>query len=106
MRSVNFSAHLRTSRRAGRHGSQGGNERSEIVAKKEEEKGRKKKRRKDDGRGIAAFWTRDDRHSDPVGPHFQLLDRCRTEGIARREEHAIILLQEQVRELGDGGRFA
>jgi hypothetical protein len=56
--------------------------------------------------GVGAFLAGDDRHADPLGPHLQLADRGGAERVAGDEHHLIILLLQQVRELGDRRRLA
>ena len=60
----------------------------------------------DDAGGIAAFGAGDDRHADAGGPGPQLADRGGAEGVAGGEHDAVILLHQEVRELGDGGGLA
>src|SRR3546814_6185358 len=60
----------------------------------------------DDGGRIAALGAGDDRHADAVGPDLELADGGGTEGVAGGEQHAVILLQKQVGELGDSGGLA
>src|SRR3546814_2314791 len=60
----------------------------------------------DDGGRIAALGAGDDRHADAVGPDLELADGGGTEGVAGGEQHAVILLQTQVGELGDSGGLA
>ena len=50
---------------------------------------------------IAALLARDDRHADPLGPDLELADRGGAEGVAGDQHHLIVLLLEQMRELGD-----
>ena len=60
----------------------------------------------DDARRVAAFLARYDRHADPLGPGGELADRGGAEGVARRQHDAVILLHEQMGQLGDGRRLA
>ena len=59
-----------------------------------------------DARRVSAFLACDDRDAQPLGPHLELADRRSAERIARRQHHAIILLQEIMREFRDGGSLA
>jgi hypothetical protein len=56
--------------------------------------------------GIAALLAGDDRHVEPLGPDPQLLDRRGAEGVAGDQHHRVILLLQQMGELGDGRRLA
>jgi hypothetical protein len=53
-----------------------------------------------------AFGAGDDRHAGAVRPDAQLVDRGGPEGVARGEQHRIILLLEEMGELGDRRRLA
>ena len=55
-----------------------------------------------DARRIAAFGSAHKRHAQPVCPDGELGDGGGAEGVAGRQHHAVILLLEQVCELGDG----
>ena len=60
----------------------------------------------DDAGRVAAFLAGDDRRLDPVAPDLELLDRGGAEGVAGGQQHAIILLLQQMAELADGGGLA
>ena len=55
--------------------------------------------------GICAGVLCNDRNIVALAPHLKLLNRCRTEGIARRQHHRFTLLLELTRQLADGGGF-
>src|SRR5205085_12261206 len=57
-------------------------------------------------RAVAALGSGDDGHPDPVRPDLELADRRGSEGVAGGEEDSIILLEQPMGELGDGGGLA
>ncbi len=59
-----------------------------------------------DARRIALLRPPDEWHAEPVCPDRKLADGGGAESVARRQHHRIVLLLQQVRELGDGGGLA
>ena len=60
----------------------------------------------DDAGSVAAFLAGDDGRADALAPDRQLLDRGGAEGIAGREQDAVICFLQPLAELADGRRLA
>src|SRR5205807_2428476 len=59
----------------------------------------------DDGRRIGARGLTNDVDGDAPAPRLELLDRCRPEGVRRREQHLPTVALQGGGELGGGGRL-
>ncbi len=58
------------------------------------------------GRRVAALLALDHFHAESLGPDFQLLDGGGAERVARRQQHALVLIAQVLGDLGDAGGLA